>query len=98
MFGRRECAGVGGISWCYRTQLIVIAGNLTSKRYVDKVLEPVVVPFLQNHTDVTMYKQDNARPHSARLTTDFLGQNNVQVIPSRPAFSPDLSPIEHGTS
>ena len=34
MFGRRECAGVGGISWCYRTQLIVIAGNLTSRRYI----------------------------------------------------------------
>ena len=41
-----------------------------------------------------LYQQDNARPHSARLTTDFLGQNNVQVLPWS-AFSPDLSPIEH---
>ena len=84
----------GGISWRYRTPLVVIEGNLTSKRYIDEVLESVVVPFLQNHADVTLYQQDNARPHSTRLTTDFLGQNNVQVLPW-PAFSPDLSPIEH---
>ena len=84
----------GGISWRYRTPLVVLEGNLTSRRYIDEVLEPVVVPFLQNHADVTLYQQDNARPHSARLTTDFLGQNNVQVLPW-PAFSPDLSPIEH---
>ena len=92
--GRQECDGVGGLSWRYRTPLVVIEGNLTSRRYIDEVLEPVVVPFLQNHADVTLYQQDNASLHSARLTTDFLGQNNVQVLPW-PAFSPDLSPIEH---
>ena len=84
----------GGISWRYRTPLVVIEGNLTSRRYIDEVLKPVVVPFLQNHADVTLYQQDNGRPHSARLTTDFLRQNNAQVLPW-PAFSPDLSPIEH---
>ena len=84
----------GGISWRYRTLLVVIEGNLTSRWYIDEVLEPVLVPFLQNHADVTLYQQDNARPHSARLITDFLGQNNVQVLPW-PAFSPDLSPIKH---
>ena len=83
----------GGISWRYRTPLVVIEGNLTSRRYIDEV-EPVVVPFLQNHANLMLCQQDNARPHSARLTTDFLGQNNVQVLPW-PAFSPDLSPIEH---
>ena len=73
---------------------MVIEGNLTSRRYIDEVLETAVVLFLQNHADVTLNQQDNARPHSARLTTDFLGQNNVQVLPWT-AFSPDLSPIEH---
>ena len=73
---------------------MVIEGNLTARHYIDKVLEPVVVPCFQNHADVTLYQQDNARPHSARLTSDFLGQNNVQVLPW-PAFSSDLSPKEH---
>ena len=93
-WGGRSVMVWGGISWRYRTPLIVIEGNLTSRQYIDKVLEPVVVPFLQNHTDITLYQQDNATPQSARLTTDFLGQNNVQVLPW-PAFSPDLRPIEH---
>ena len=84
----------GGISWRYRTPLVVVEGNLTSRRYIDEILEPVVVPFLQNHADVTLYQQDNARPNSARLTTYFLEQTNVQVLPL-PALSPGLSPIEH---
>ena len=46
-----------------------------------------------NHTDATLYQEDNVKPHSTRLTTDFLGQNNVHLLPW-PAFSPDLSPIE----
>ena len=69
----------GGISWRYKTPLVVIEGNLTARRYIDEVLEPVIVPFLQNHADVMLYQQDNARPHSARLTSGFLVQNNVQV-------------------
>ena len=84
----------GGISWRHRTPLVLIDGNLTARRYIDEVLEPVVVPFLHNNADVTLFQQDNARPHSARVTMDFLRQNNVQVLPW-PAFSPDLSPIEH---
>ena len=78
----------GGISWRYRTPLVLIEGNLTSKRYIDELFEPVVVPFLQNHADVTLYQQDNTRPHSARFTTDFLdksmcrrylGQHSLQI-------------------
>jgi len=38
--------------------------------------------------------QDNARPHTARLTQYFLATNQVNVIPF-PARSPDLNPIEH---
>ena len=73
---------------------MLIDGNLIARRYIDEVLDPVVVPFLQNNADVTLFQQDNARPHSTRVTMDFLRQNNVQVLPW-PAFSPDLSPIEH---
>ena len=41
----------GVISWCYRTPLVVIEGNSTSRRYIDEVLQPVVVQFLQKHAD-----------------------------------------------
>ena len=39
-------------------------------------------------------QQDNARPHTARVTMDFLAQNNVTVLPWA-SRSPDLNPIEH---
>ena len=84
----------GGISFRHRTPLIIIDGTLTSQRYINEVLRPTVVPFLAAHHDVTLFQQDNARPHSARATMDFLQQQNIATLPW-PAFSPDLSPIEH---
>ena len=84
----------GGISWRHKTQLIVVDGILTARRYIDEILEPEVVPFLRNNGDVTLFQQENSRAHSARLTMDFFNQHGVQVLPW-PAFSPDLNPIEH---
>ena len=84
----------GGISTRRRTELVVIDGNLSPQRYVNFVLRPVVLPFLNAHRDITTFQQDNARPHSAQLTQNFLGNKNTNVSPW-PACSPDLSPIEH---
>ena len=41
-----------------------------------------------------VFQQDNARPHSARVTQGFLQQNGVRVM-QWPAVSPDLNCIEH---
>ena len=84
----------GGISYDHRTPLIPVVGNLNAQRYIDQILRPVLVPFLQAHPIVSTFQQDNARPHTARLTTAFLQQHNVRLLPW-PAVSPDLSPIEH---
>lgn len=67
--------------------------GITAQRYVDDVLRPVVIPFVQNNPGVTL-QQDNARPHSARLTQAFLQQNNIHVL-RWPSMSPDMNPIEH---
>jgi hypothetical protein len=40
-----------------------------------------------------MFHYDNARPHVAKICTQFLEAENVPVFPW-PAFSPDMSPIE----
>ena len=50
------------------------------------------VPFVHLH-DVTL-QQDNARPHVARICTQFLETEHVPVLPW-PAYSPDMSAIEH---
>ncbi len=82
----------GGICHGRKTPLVVIDGTLTAARYRDVILQPVVLPFVQQH-HVTL-QQDNARAHVARLSMDFLNDNNIEVM-RWPAYSPDLSPIEH---
>ena len=37
---------------------------------------------------------DNARPHRARIVSDYLRQESIDSIPW-PAMSPDMNPIEH---
>ena len=70
-----------GISGDYRTRLVVVDGNLTARRYIDEVLQPVVVPFFEEHPSVTTLQQDNARPHAARVTQDYLGAQRFDVLP-----------------
>ena len=41
-----------------------------------------------------VFQQDNAHPHTARLTQDFLRQEGINVL-LWPSKSPDLNPIEH---
>ncbi|GFS62720.1 DDE_3 domain-containing protein [Trichonephila clavipes] len=65
-------------------------GTLTGQRYVDDILRPHVGPFL-NGLPGTIFQQDTARPHTARVAQDFL--RHFQTLPW-PAHSPDLSPVE----
>ena len=53
----------------------------------------MLLPFLR-HGNAAIFQQDNARPHVARHTLNFLQANNVNVL-DWPARSPDISPIEH---
>ena len=82
-----------GISSNHKLPLVVINGNITARRHIDYALDPVMVPFLNTNSDITIFQHDNARPHIARITRDYLQQEN-EVLPW-PAYSPDLSPIEH---
>ncbi|CAH1953450.1 unnamed protein product [Acanthoscelides obtectus] len=52
--------------------------------------------FIRGNMNVqhSTFQQDNARPHVARVTIDFLQHNDVTLLPWSPR-SPDLSPIEH---
>ncbi|KFM74451.1 Transposable element Tcb2 transposase, partial [Stegodyphus mimosarum] len=70
-----------------RTPLVVIRRNLTAQQYVDEVLRPVVLPFISRHHGL-IFQQNNARPHTAHVSTA------CRTLPW-PTRSPDLSPIEH---
>ncbi|GFT81468.1 transposable element Tcb2 transposase [Trichonephila clavipes] len=49
-------------------------------------------PFL-NGLPGAFFQQDHARPHTERVSQDFL--RDIQTL-TWPARSPDLSPVEHG--
>lgn len=97
-------AGVDQASWFWagfthhhKTQLVFLdygrGRGLTAQRYVNQVLQPIVLPFIAAHPG-TVLQKDNARPHTARVTQNFLVTNNVQTL-LWPALSPEMNPIEH---
>ncbi len=80
----RVAHGGGGVMvWagvCYgqRTQVYFIDGILNAQRYRDKIPRPIVVPFIHDHH--LMLQHDNARPHVARICTQFLEAENIPVL------------------
>ena len=58
--------GLGCISHDCKLEIITIQGNLTGDQYIRDVLQPVVVPYFNNHTLATMpvYMDDNAQASS----------------------------------
>ncbi len=81
-----------GVCYGKRTQVHFIDGILNAQRYRDEILRPVVVSFIHDHH--LMLQHDNARPHVARISTQFLEAENIPVL-AWPAYSLDMSPIEH---
>ena len=63
-----------------KTNLIVVQGNLNAQGYINQILQPEAVPFLQRHGPAILM-HDNARPHVARICRQFLNRNNVNVLP-----------------
>ena len=82
-----------GIMGRRKTNLIVEPGNLNAQGYINQIMQPEAVPFLQRHGPAILM-HDNARPYVARICRQFLNTNNVNVLPW-PASSPDMNPIEH---
>lgn len=93
-WGRHSVMFWAGITRDHRTDIVFLDEMLTAERYQDLILEPHVVPFLETYENTWILQQDNARPHVARSTSDFLSSRGIAVLPW-PSFSPDLNPIEH---
>ncbi len=81
-----------GVVWVSGLLMHFIDGILNAQRYHDEILRPIVVPFIHDHH--LMLQHDNARPHVARICTQFLEAENIPVL-AWPAYSPDMSHIEH---
>ena len=83
----------GGIMGRMKTNPIVVQGSLNVQGYINQILQPEAVRFLQRHGPAILMN-DNARPHIARICRHFLNRNNLNVLPW-PAVSPDMNLIEH---
>ncbi len=81
-----------GVCYGQRTQVHFIDCILNAQRYRDEIRRLIVVPFIHDHH--LMLQHDNARPHVARICTQFLEAENIPVL-AWPAYSLDMSPIEH---
>ncbi len=74
------CKGMGSLH--------VLEGTMNAERYI-KVLEQHMLPSRRR-----LFQQDNAKPHTAAITTAWLCSRRVRVL-NWSACSPDLSPIEN---
>ncbi|KAK7106294.1 hypothetical protein V1264_017563 [Littorina saxatilis] len=75
----------GAINTAGRSTLVHVQGRITAQRYVEEILRPHALPLLADQDAI--FQQDNARPHTARLTTQFLTDNHVA------RHEPDRTPL-----
>ncbi|GFT89889.1 transposable element Tcb2 transposase [Trichonephila clavipes] len=63
---------------------------MTAQWYVHDILQPHVLP-LKQQLPGAIFQQDNTRPHTTRVSQDYL---RILTTLPWPARSPYLSPIE----
>lgn len=75
--------------------LHICNGTVNAEAYV-QILEQAMVPSKRRlfGRRRCIFQQDNAKPHTARITSAWLRRHRTRVL-DWPACSPDLSPIEN---
>ena len=57
-----------GITGGQKTDLVVMQDNLNTRRYIDDVLRPRVIPFLHNQVPGITFQHDSIIPHTTLIT------------------------------
>ncbi|KAJ1041381.1 hypothetical protein NDA11_007807 [Ustilago hordei] len=103
-----ECKGGGHsimiwgcMTWAGLGLMVYIDDKLNSEHYIELLEEAVPGSILKWKNiqripprDKLIFQQDNACPHTAKVTKEYLEEVKLNVLPW-PAMSPDLNPIEH---
>ena len=95
-FGGGSVMVWGAINHDFRSELVLLHGNLTAQRYINEVLALVLVPLLQHHGHNCRltFQQDNARAHTVPTTRNYLTQHGIDILEWFEVF-PDINCIEH---
>ena len=93
LFGGGGIMVWGGISKNGKTDLVIIDGNLTARRYRDEILETHVRPYAGAVGPEFILVDDNARPHRGFQCDAYLEHEGIERM-VWPAKSPDMNPIE----
>ncbi len=85
----------GCMSACGMGSLHIWKGTINAERYI-QFLEQHMLPSRRRlfQGRPCIFQHDNARPHTASITTSWLRRRRIRVL-KWPACSPDLSPIEN---
>ncbi len=85
----------GCMSACGMGSLHIWKGTINAEMYI-QVLEQHMLPSRRRlfQGRPCIFQHDNARPHTASITTSWLRRRRIRVL-KWPACSPDLSPIEN---
>ena len=81
----------GGVWMDGRTTIHITDDIIDADEYQNILFEHLIEPSFDRDK---IFQQDNARPHIARSTIDFLRAMNVSVLDKYPPYSPELNPIE----
>ena len=91
----------GCMTWAGLGLMVYIDDKLNSEHYIELLEEAVPGSILKWKNiqripprDKLIFQQDNACPHTAKVTKEYLEEVKLNVLPW-PAMSPDLNPIEH---
>ncbi|GFX17788.1 transposable element Tcb1 transposase [Trichonephila clavipes] len=76
------------IAYNTRSPLSLIRDTMTAQRYVHHILQPHAL-LLQQRLPGAIFKQDNARPHIARVSQDYLHTYYFSLACPIPRFVPD---------
>ncbi|KAJ8897310.1 hypothetical protein PR048_002656 [Dryococelus australis] len=83
---KREVIVWGAVSYDPHTPLVAIEGTLTKPCYVQEIKQPCALLFLAQ-LDNPVFQQDNAWPHTARISLACLRDVNMLPRPARPMTS-----------
>ncbi len=83
----------GAVWYADKSSLHTTSKTINAQIYTN-ILATHLLPSMPS-SNRYVFQHDNARPHTAKHTKDWLTQFAVNVLPDWPPYSPDLNVIEH---